>query len=247
MRSTIKQLRNKLINEGYEVESQSWQGSKPLDTMVEILHTSVIIPMTESLADLDKATNPRLPWANEHFEERVGGKPLNPPPSFMKWNSGPRLHNFFCKTSNNSDDIDAKFSHSYPERLWSKGLHTGIRYNIADLNTLVQVLKKDPTTRQAFLPFFFPEDLTAALQGERVPCSLGWHFIVRNGKLDVMYSLRSCDAFRHLHHDIYFTNRLAQWVKAMASLDVELGNIHLVITSLHCFKADIDLYKKGLI
>ena len=234
----IADMRQYLIDDGQTIKTQSWQGSTPLGNMVEVLHLSTMIPMEEDEDTVASETNARMPWAKEHFGERVGGEPLNPPPSFTRWSRN--LEEYFAKGFD-------KFSHSYPERMWSKGLHTGIRYDIADLNTLVKVLKKDPTTRQAFLPFFFPEDLTASLQGERVPCSLGWHFIVRNDRLDVMYALRSCDAFRHLHHDIYFTNMLAIWVKEKTGLDVHLGEIHLVITSLHCFEGDISLYKKGLI
>ena len=234
----IQNTRYRLMVEGKEIDSEYWQGSEPLDTMVELMHVSKIIEMSDDVEDIQKQTNARMPWADLHFEERVGGEPLNPPPSFSYW--ARNLENFFCKGHQ-------CFSHSYPERLWSKGLHTGIRYDIADLNTLVEVLKRDPTTRQAYLPFFFPEDLSASLEGERVPCSLGWHFIVRDSRMDLFYALRSCDAMRHLHHDLYFANRLVLWVIENTGLDVIPGNMHFVATSMHCFKGDIDLFKKGII
>lgn len=234
----IENLRYKVIYQGSIVSSKSWQGVPSPDDMYEILHTSLMIDMENNIDACARECKAKLPWADIHFQERVGGVPLNPPPSYELW-------------ARNLEDFYATglkcFSHSYPERMWSKGLHTGIRYDIADLDTLVELLKKDPTTRQAYLPFFFPEDLTAAMQGERVPCSLGWHFIVRDNKLDLFYALRSCDVMRHLHNDIYFANRLAIWVKEKAGLNIAMGKLHLVVTSLHCFIQDKNLYEKGLI
>lgn len=238
IKDAIKQLREKVLFEGDIVGTKYWQGIPSPDNMLEVLHTSILIEMEQNHEDVGIACNAKLPWADIHFNERVGGKPLNPPPSYSMWASN--LEEFYAKGLK-------CFSHSYPERMWSKGLHTGIRYDIADLDTLVEVLKKDPTTRQAYLPFFFPEDLTAAREGERVPCSLGWHFIVRDNKLHLFYALRSCDVMRHLHNDIYFANRLALWVREKAGLVVDMGQMHLVVTSLHCFVGDKDLYERGFI
>lgn len=237
-REAIKHLRDTVVYHGDTVYTKSWQGVPSPDDMYEALHTSTYIAMEDSHEVCASQCNAKLPWADVHFNERVGGVPLNPPPSYKMW--ARNLEEFYATGH-------SCFSHSYPERIWSKGLHSGIRYDIADLNTLVDLLRKDPTTRQAYLPFYFPEDLTAAVLGERVPCSLGWHFIVRNGRLDLFYALRSCDVMRHLHNDIYFANRLALWVREKAGLEVAIGNMHLVVTSLHCFVKDKELYEKGFI
>ena len=233
----MKKLRDELITNGSIIRTNSWQGTKQPPAMVEILHVSEKIQMQQSANDASDAVNAKQPWANVHFLERVGGVPINPDPSHKMW----------ARTTDDYLSDGKCFSHTYSERLWSKDLHTGIRYNIADLNTLVEVLKKEPDTRQAYLPMFFPEDLTASLQGERVPCSLGWQFIIRNNKLDIFYPMRSCDAMRHLHNDLYFANRLGLWVVNKAGLDVEMGTLHFIATSLHCFEQDVAIYKKGLI
>lgn len=237
-KQAIAFLRDSVLYHGPIIRTKSWQGTPSPDDMYEMLHISTLIRMEETAEACAIQCNAKLPWADVHFEERVGGVPLNPPPSHIMW--ARNLEEFYA-TGHEC------FSHSYPERMWSKGLHSGIRYDIADLDTLVELLKKDPTTRQAYLPFFFPEDLTAAIEGERVPCSLGWHFIVRNGQLDLFYALRSCDVMRHLHNDIYFANRLALWVREKAGLEVAMGTLHLVVTSLHCFVKDKELYEKGWI
>jgi len=237
MKKIVHQLRNRLRDEGSEIRTGRWQGTNGPPVMVELLHISEKIQMEQTVEDASISTNAKQPWADLHFSERVQGFPTNPDPS----------HSIWARTTKDYMSDGEKFSHTYSERLWSKGLHTGIRFEIADLNTLVQLLKKEPDTRQAYLPMFFPEDLTASLKGERVPCSLGWQFIVRNNRLDVFYPMRSCDAMRHLHNDLYLANRLAIWVRDKANLKVDLGILHFVATSLHCFKQDIDIYNRGLI
>ena len=130
---------------GTYIDTDSWQGDKPLDTMVELLHVTKIIPMIDNSEELSDATNARQPWAYDHFQERVSGIPFNPPPSHSYWAGNKQTDAYLSK----KDPV--KFSHTYPERLWSKGLHSGIRYDIADLNTLVEVLKKDPGNLAALM------------------------------------------------------------------------------------------------
>jgi thymidylate synthase len=134
--------------------------------------------------------------------------------------------------------MDEAFSHSYPERMWQDTEQMGVRFNIADLNTAVKLLQKEPTTRQCYIPIWFPEDGTAALAGERVPCTFGWHYMLRDNKLHCSYHMRSCDVMRHLHNDLYFANRLAMWLIELADLDAKPGIMHFSATSLHCFQVD---------
>src|SRR5690606_6346025 len=126
------------------------------------------------------------------------------------------------------------FSHTYPERFWPKwagvedyGMklrdftHEGIRFLYGDYNDLIEVIKKDPTTRQAYLPIWFPEDLNAAINGQRVPCTLGYHFIIRRGYLHINYFIRSCDIIRHFKNDIYLACRLVYDVIKKTKLPVQ--------------------------
>jgi thymidylate synthase len=125
----------------------------------------------------------------------------------------------------------------------------GIRYDYGDLNDVVDLLARSPATRQAVLPVWFPED-TGAVHGERVPCSLFYHFIVRDQRLHVVYSIRSCDLFRHFRDDVYLTCRLGQWVLEQLRAKeaskyggmwagVQMGTLTMHITSLHIFEAEL--------
>jgi hypothetical protein len=197
---------------------------------------------------------PDMPWAEEHFQERVCGEPLNPPPSHVNWpyHAGQQEKHLTAEGK--------KFDHTYPERFWPKlaggdmpGLaedepNYGIRFYYGDLNDVINLLTKDVTTRQAYLPIFFPED-TGATQGQRVPCTLGYHFIADPfaETLDIKYYIRSCDIYRHFRNDVYFTHRLLQHVCEKVSTaigdTVEPGNMTMHISNLHLFKGNAWRYQ----
>ena len=225
-----------------------------LDTP-ELVGSVFTVPIPHSVQELQEFIKPNLPWAEDHFRERVSGKPLNPPPSNEWWP--------YAMTGNALHKKDEKFSHTYPERIWPKqaggsinaknyGMQ-GIRFSYGDLDDLVTLLIKEPMTRQAYLPIWFPEDINAANIGERVPCTLGYHFLLRPPKFTVTYLIRSCDFVRHFRDDVYMAARLLQWVYTQAESywigehgkDYELELIFHAM-SLHCMVGDLPKIRKEL-
>jgi thymidylate synthase len=221
-------LRKHLLDHGETIKTSRWQDKKNPPEFLEVLHAHFIAKMEQTMEKASEATKASQPWAREHFEERVSGEPMNPPPSHSMWLS--QTENHFYK--------DGKFSHSYPERMWCDQQQDGIRFKFGNLSDAVDLLSSDPTTRQCYVPIWFPEDLSAAKQGQRVPCTLGWHFLLRNGALHCSYHMRSCDAVRHLHNDLYFANCLTIWMNDQCGLGAEIGDLHFSATSLHCFSND---------
>jgi thymidylate synthase len=148
--------------------------------------------------------------------------------------------------SHNKDDKRFRpkiFSHTYMERYWPPNDLKGIRYNYGDLNNLIERLDNDLLTRQAYFAVWHPEDQVD--RKERVPCSLGYHFLVRNGIMEMTYHIRSCDIRRHFKNDLYLTIRLAQWVAKRIKEKVNLGNLYVWIGSLHCWEAEKEMLKHG--
>lgn len=176
---------------------------------------------------------PNMPWAEDHFQERMTGIPWNPGKQYKNWP--------WYKQGVESHKPGGKFSHTYMERYWA-GKTTmrdaGIETQTGDLIDLKSLLMMRPHTRQAYLPVWFPEDIRAADQGERVPCTLGYHFLMRNNKLKVVYYMRSCDWFRYFRDDVYLTVRLQQTLAKM--MGVEMGHMVMHISSLHIFEAEIE-------
>lgn len=239
-----------------------WQSQKIETPMRELLHVAFAWQMPEDPQNLAIQTGARLPWAEDHFLERVGGEPLNPSPSEAWWP--------FAKKQDGTN-VEHKsegeaFSHTYPERMWPKLANVpwssetadnyrswvfpeyqnrGIRFDYGDLNDVVNQLSKSPNTRQAYLPIWFPED-TGAVHGKRVPCTLGYHFIIRDGILDISYFMRSTDLLRHFQDDIYLAVRLAQWVvkelkEEKPHRPLRVGQIVFHTANMHIFEPDVEM------
>ena len=244
----IKWTKECLIDYGKTVKTERWQGIPSPDDMFEYLFHSFRAEIPPTAEELIKESSPNLPWADEHLEERIGGSPLNPPPSHVNWP--------FAQRGNEKFGGNTKFSHTYPERIWPKfasdepdSKMTGIRYEYGDLGDVIDLLQREPYTRQAFLPIWFPED-TGSVHGERVPCTIGYHFIRRGDYLHAVYYIRSCDYIRHFKDDVYLACRKVQWIlQKLKEKDYDNwknvipGYLSMHITSLHCFNREREVLK----
>lgn len=214
-------------------EWQAIKGEIPQGYTIEVEDFSFSVFVPAQVEELQRQFQPNLPWAEDHFQERVSGEPLNPPPSSAWWP--------FATQNNEAFKADEKFSHTYPERFWPKFAgqrhynSDGIRYPWGDLSDVVKLLQDRPGTRQAYLPVWFPED-TGSVEGQRVPCTLGYHFMIRDGLLKIVYYIRSCDFYRHFRDDAYMAARLCQWMAHLTN--VQPGSLIMHISSLHIFEPE---------
>jgi thymidylate synthase len=267
----------------------------------ELLNVSMHFDLPGDVDTWAELTRPNREWAEEHFAERVSGKPLNPAPSHVRWPYAQK---------NNAQHVDdnKQFSHTYPERFWPRwnvnaitmkpgfwnhhrtiqigddvevtndhedvvwkgtseefnqamvasghGTHPerkGVRYRYGDLRDVLNLMERSLYTRQAYLPVWFPED-TGAVDKQRVPCTIGYHFIVRPSGIDeapdrlhMVYYMRSCDYVRYLRDDIYMAGRLGQWVANKLTIqghEIIPDSLTLHITSLHSFVGDDYVIRK---
>lgn len=252
-----------LIDYGYEQSTEKWQGIKPPMPFWETLNVSATLILgaytRPDITYFSKLSKQLLlvneNWANLHFEERVGRMPLNPGESYKIWP--------FYGRDKEVRKENEKFSHTYMERFWPKFANIplmnkgdvpavpanlfksplrGIRFGYGDLEDVINLLNREPDTRQAFLPIFFPED-TGANHGGRIPCSIGYHFIIRHGYIHCTYWLRSCDAIRHLADDLYLAVKLMSYVANRTNRITNLGTLTTHITSLHIFKPEVEKLK----
>jgi hypothetical protein len=234
--NTIKRVRRQLV-EAPIIDTGEWQAIQggPQSRMAEVEDISFEIILPIPIADLQTDIKPNLPWAEDHFQERVSGIPHNPPPSSEWWP--------FRMNQNEAFKRDERFSHTYPERLWPSHARSrkypmqGIVFPYGDLGCVVKLLKERPGTRQAYIPIWFPEDGYASTVGQRVPCTLGYHLLLRNGKLKIVYYMRSCDFLRHFRDDVYMAARLCQWVAE--KIGAEPGSLVMHISSMHVFESDV--------
>lgn len=255
----------RLLREAPPVHVGEWQSQKVEMPMRELLHVAFEMHIPPDQQHLAEITGARMPWAEDHFLERVGGEPLNPSPSEAWW---PFRQKKDGDTNTDHKSEGNAFSHTYPERMWPRmanggklvtvdhgvqeyEAHRGIRFTYGDLADVVDQLTKSPNTRQAYLPIWFPED-TGAVHGKRVPCTLGYHFIIRNGSLDMSYFMRSTDLLRHFQDDVYLAGRLMQWMVEQLNEEADaadipmdeplkVGNLVFHTANIHIFDGDVNI------
>lgn len=252
----IKRAKNTLAAYGVVRESKKWQGIEKGFSMYEINNFTLEALIPSNINVLQFQCQPNLPWADDHFAERVGGKPLNPGNEYKNWPFYPR--------GNDSQIRNEVFTHSYMERFWPKHANRdredggawnfGIRYHYGDLEDVIDLLQREPDTRQAYLPIWFPED-TGVNHGGRVPCTLGYLFNMRDGQLHITYYIRSCDFIRHFQDDIYMACKLVYWILYKLQFNTKAindnswnnitpGTITMHIANLHVFATEASLIKK---
>jgi hypothetical protein len=247
---SIKWTKDRLKDYGYVVKTEKWQGIDSPDDMWEVMNHSFQFFIPHTRDELVKEIKPNIPWADDHFNERVEGLPLNPPPSHEWWP--------YSQKNNEQFGGNTKFSHTYPERMWPKYASekantkmNGIRFDYGDLSDVVNLMEKEPFTRQAFLPIWFPED-TGVVHKERVPCTIGYQFMRRGDNLHMVYYIRSCDYIRHFRDDVYMACRKLLWMidtlkerNPDSWKNVTPGYFAMHITSLHCFNKERGILKQS--
>ena len=134
----------------YIVHTERWQGKEikhdPKYSMIETLNHSFSCQMNPDINVIGDQIKPNFSWADEHFEERVSGLPLNPPPSHERWP--------YAQKNNAEFGGEERFSHTYPERIWPKYINlakdgmvlsrvknSGFRYEYGDFGDVVKVEK----------------------------------------------------------------------------------------------------------
>ncbi len=112
----------------------------------------------------------------------------------------------------------------YGRRLFSHPSHDQVR-------TLIENLKQKPDSRRAVLQIFEASD--TARRHTEVPCTLAMQFALRRGKLDLMVTMRSQDAYLGLPHDIFCFTMIQEIVAR--SVGAEVGEYKQFVGSLHLY------------
>lgn len=227
-KEAVENLIRVLLHSGKKRQTAKWQAvDHGKEKMVEVCDLFCKMQMRVHPSQLALDTKADLPWAEDHFRERMSG-PSNPGQQYKNWPYWKPDPKFM---------ENGVFSHTYQERFWPPQ-YCGIRYNAGNYADIAHRLAKDHTSRQAFLSIWHPEDQSN--NGVRVPCTIGYWFKIRDGRLDVTYLIRSCDARRHLRNDVYMAQRLAMDMLNYEGMqDVKLGVLSMWIGSLHCFESDL--------
>lgn len=231
---------------GTEVQNdhmQDKQGSFPTMELTNYGYT-VLEPDEESLK------LPDIHWLRAEWSERqngINGVAANPGhsylvprdsiywPDFMEYNGKPipqgssfeKMRKKYPKAA-----IDPlRFAYSYPER-----------FAMADqVWQVIRQLRVNPNSRQCFISIWDPTTDPERLGVRRVPCTLGYHVMLRDGKLNITYMMRSCDFVTHWRNDVYLSMKLLRFISSKVGIPV--GTFAQFINSFHVYKSDVkDVY-----
>lgn len=138
-----------------------------------------------------------------------------------------------------SDDGETIYG-GYGPRLFN------MRGEYNQFESTIKLLKSKPNTRQAVIQLFDVEDLL--IKHKDIPCTCTLQFLLRDGKLNMITSMRSNDAYLGLPHDIFCFTMLQEIVAR--SIGVEIGVYKHVVASLHLYEKNhkdaIQYLKEGV-
>jgi len=103
---------------------------------------------------------------------------------------------------------------------------------VDQLDRVRRLLAADPDTRQAVIQLFDPARDSKGYRD--VPCTLGYRFFLRGGKLHMHTTMRSQDLWLGFPYDIFTTTLLQELLAGW--LGVELGEYHHHVDSLHLYE-----------
>lgn len=99
---------------------------------------------------------------------------------------------------------------------------------------IVKILKNDPDSRRAVVPIYGKED--AGLNSKDIPCTIGFQFLIRNNKLDMIVNMRSNDIFLGFPYDVV---NFTMWQEYVAcKLNIDLGTYTHIANNLHFYEKD---------
>ena len=211
----VKDIGRELKKCATNVHTQTMQNKDiakdPAYNTKEIQAFSFTVINTE---DKDQMPNVTLKWAEAELHERTTLPSKNPGSA---WLLRKEVWNEFLNDR-------GEFDYTYPERiLWQ-------------LDKNIDELKTHPETRQAIIEIHDRDKDQNKMGLERIPCSMFYQFMVRDGKLDVIYVMRSSDFATHFQNDIWLAIGLRDYIAQRVG--IEPGKFIMFVSSLHIYQKD---------
>jgi thymidylate synthase len=162
-------------------------------------------------------------FIDQEVKDRTSGKPLNPGNSVYErmnvWNQ------FF--------EENGRFSYQYAERINDPDLE------VNQIQKVINELRESPDSRQGIVQIFnYTKDHKRIGGKRRIPCSMHYQFLLRNGKVHACYVMRSNDLYGHFAVDIIVAARLQMYIAEQLGKGV--GSFTYFSGSLHAYQKDFD-------
>jgi thymidylate synthase len=164
-------------------------------------------------------------WVKQEWEDRlVGG--LNPG---RAWRQRKDVWQEFLEHDGpKAKEVKkglGRFSYTYSQRMGGNHIFK-----------VIEELEKHPNSRQLWVPVWKTEDEDR--RGDRrVPCSLGYWFVQREGELEMTYMMRSCDFATHYPNDVALASIMQKYVASKTGYEV--GTFTHFVGSFHIYAKDV--------
>jgi len=160
-------------------------------------------------------------WVFAEFGERVGLEPKEGFNPGKAWKLRKDVWEQFLGK-------DGRFSYTYSARM------------SLQLDAVIRELRAHPMTRQAIIEIHSNlHDIDRMGGKRRIPCSMFYQFLIRNGALDCIYVMRSSDFLTHFINDLTLAVLLQDWMRTQV-MGLSQGNFTMFVSSLHAFQRDME-------
>lgn len=132
---------------------------------------------------------------------------------------------YISRYSENSDDQRTVYG-AYGPRLFG-----GVP---SQMDRAIRTLRRNPASRRVVVAIFQATDTLKHYKD--VPCTTTMQFMQRNGRIDMVVSMRSNDAYLGLPHDFFAFTMLQEIVAR--SVGAEVGHYYHAVGSLHLYHTD---------
>jgi thymidylate synthase len=151
-------------------------------------------------------------------------------------NKSKEIEYYNKKYSNYSDDGNT-LNGAYGRRIFSEEL-----FDFSQWNACLNLLLKDPDTRQAVITIHNPIDLNS--NSKDIPCTCYIQFLLRNNRLECIVNMRSNDIIWGTCYDVFSFTMMQELMANQLGIDI--GPYNHFVGSMHLYDYHFDLAKQIL-
>lgn len=112
------------------------------------------------------------------------------------------------------------------------------KYGYNQVEQIIELLKKDPSSRRAILNISDPT--LNKIKTKDLQCTIGLQFLIRNNQLEETVYMRSNDIYFGFPYDYIFFVSIGEYIAKELGIELKLYTHHA--TSLHMYRKDYDKF-----
>lgn len=116
------------------------------------------------------------------------------------------------------------------------------KHDFNQIDKMIELLKKDPTSRRAVMNINIPNENVIETKDEM--CTIALQLLLRDGKLNMTGIMRSNDMTTGTPYDIYYFTEIQKYIAN--KLKVEYGTYTHFVTSIHVYDRDVETVSNSI-